>query len=177
MRRTRILTVHHFVEIFRVFNVRRFQYAVGLTGNLETEIQQSENRLIAPKIGTNYLQASLQQNKSDRIDVLLELRRTRRIALALTTTESLKIVGAHPSGRNVPQRQRNSGFTIQIVFTFHPANGLTVAQFGVPSFPVPGTCVSMIRFESICTWAIISQVMPFKGILSRRPHIEFFCPA
>ena len=90
MRRTRILTVHHFVEIFRVFNVRRFQYAVGLTGNLETEIQQSENRLIAPKIGTNYLQASLQQNKSDRIDVLLELRRTRRIALVLTTTESLK---------------------------------------------------------------------------------------
>ncbi len=56
-----------------------------------------------------------------------------------------------------------------------PAKGLTVAQFGTPSLPVPGTIVCSIELPGNKSMSL--QVIPVKGILSRLDHIVPGCPA
>lgn len=56
-----------------------------------------------------------------------------------------------------------------------PAKGLTVAQFGPPSLPVPGTLVCSIELPG--NESISFQVMPVKGILSRLDQIVSDWPA
>src|SRR6478736_1638805 len=63
------------------------------------------------------------------------------------------------------------------VFKFHPSNGFTVAQFGPPSLPVPGTCVSIITLGFLVNDSMCSQVIPVNGIFSRLDQIEPVCPA
>ena len=55
---------------------------------------------------------------------------------------------------------------------FHPSKGFTVAQFGPPSFPVPGTRVSRTASARADNRSIVSHVIPFNGIFSRRLQQE-----
>jgi hypothetical protein len=50
----------------------------------------------------------------------------------------------------------------------HPGKGLTLAQAGPPSLPVPGTRVSSSDSSSANARSTISQVIPVNGIFSRR---------
>src|SRR5262245_51652770 len=59
----------------------------------------------------------------------------------------------------------------------HPSNGLTVAQVGLPSFPVPGTEVSRSAFAFAINQSMVSQAMPRNGIFKRRLQQLSCCPA
>ena len=61
--------------------------------------------------------------------------------------------------------------------SFHPSNGFTVAQFGPPSFPVPGTRVSRTVLESRNARSIISELIPLSGTFTRLLHSVPICPA
>jgi len=53
-----------------------------------------------------------------------------------------------------------------------PEKGFTVAQFGPPSLPVPGTFVSKTRAEPSSKSLIVSGEISLKGIFNRRLHTE-----
>ena len=53
-----------------------------------------------------------------------------------------------------------------------PEKGLTVAQFGPPSLPVPGTFVSRIKEESVNRSLIVSDEISLKGIFNLRLQTE-----
>ena len=56
-----------------------------------------------------------------------------------------------------------------------PPNGFTVAQFGPPSLPVPGTLACSIELPD--NESMSFQVIPVKGILSRLDQIVSNWPA
>lgn len=63
-------------------------------------------------------------------------------------------------------------FFYKLVLKCQPGKGLTVAQFGPPSLPVPGIFVSRTKEESASICLIISDEISLKGIFSLRVQTE-----